>query len=177
MNFGAIIVKSKVVDVRSLRDIMYAYARMYIYVSSYRYDYVVVGQFLTILTQRACNARIWFPFAVGTPRSSRCVSHYVRRKTRRARARARICAPCDKRTFQNDAFSACTFRYFLRQHIRTSGPSRFLLFEGSFPSLYITIKNYPDYEISACITFVALNESITLLLNDIRWILPYNRRT
>lgn len=38
---------------------------------------------------RACNAaRIRFPFAAETPRPSRCVSHYVKRETRHARARA-----------------------------------------------------------------------------------------
>lgn len=49
---------------------------------------------------------------------ARCVSRYVRRKTRRACARARICAPCDNRTFRNGALPACTFRYFSRRRRR-----------------------------------------------------------
>lgn len=49
---------------------------------------------------------------------ARCVSRYVRRKTRRIRARAWICAPCDNRTFRNDAFPACTFRYFPQRRRR-----------------------------------------------------------
>jgi len=67
-----------------------------------------------------CNARVTrgYDFRSRQKRlvpPARCVSRYVRRKTRRVRARARICAPCDNRTFRNDAFPACTFRYFPRR--------------------------------------------------------------
>lgn len=86
-----------------------------------RYDYVVAlswtwsSGFLRFLR----NARVTrgYDFRSRQKRPvplARCVSRYVRRKRRRVRASARICAPCDNRTFRNDAFSACTFRYFPR---------------------------------------------------------------
>jgi len=117
---------------------------------------VVVVQFLTVLTQRARVTR-GYDFRSRQKRlvsPARCVSRYVRRKTRRVRARARFCAPCDNRTFRNDAFPACTFRYFPRRRRAT------MRFAKGF---YSQMNNSMELESYTRITFVTLNKYLLSL--------------